>query len=223
MFGCDSDGRLRNVHEPWGDSHAPPRFFLGRTVRGNVWHFRYDLPVELTQKLDDLCRSEPITEDLMRPPRAAVPVKSALQEHSPITKEERGPAYLIPKGMRMPPDVVLIAKENVDILQDGFPWMLRYIQADMDLGPVVAAVVKGNAVSICYCARLTTSAAEAGVETRKAMRKRGYATKAVAGWTAAIYDHGLLPLYSTSWQNLASLGVAYKLGMVFYGEDWLIE
>jgi GNAT acetyltransferase len=223
MFGCDVSGRLRYVREPWGDPHAPPRFFMGRTARGNVWNFRYDLPDELVRKLDVLCRSEPVTEDLMRPPRVTVPVKAALQGHSPIVKEERGPAYLIPESVRTPKDAVLVTKENRDILQDGFPWMLRHIQADIDVGPVAAGVAEGRAVSICFSARLTSSAAEAGVETREAMRRRGYATKAVAGWAIAIYKRGLLPLYSTSWDNLPSMRVAHKLGMAFYGEDWLIE
>jgi hypothetical protein len=150
-------------------------------------------------------------------------LKAALQDHRPIAKEERGPAYLIPESLGMSSDAVLVTKENGDILKNGFPWMLRHILAGSDIGPVAAVVVEGNAVSIYYWARPTSSAAEAGVEMREAMRRRGYATKAVAGWAAATYERGPLPLYSTSWENLASLRVARELEMLFYGEDWLIE
>ena len=52
---------------------------------------------------------------------------------------------------------------------------------------------------------------------------RGFASAAVAAWAAALRERGRLPLYSTSWENLASQGVARKLGMVAYGEDWEIE
>lgn len=223
MFGCDANGRLRYVREPWGSSRAPPRFYMGRTVRGNVWHFRHDLPDELVRKLELICRSEPITDDLGRPARATAAVRTTLQVHSLMAKEERGPAYLIPSRMERPTGTVLITKENGVVLKNGFPWMLRHVLSDIDIGPVAASVVDGTAVSICYCARLTSPAAEAGVETPEAMRGRGYATKAVAFWAAAAYERGLLPLYSTIWENLSSVRVAQKLGMICYGEDWLIE
>src|SRR5204863_8730063 len=116
----------------------------------------------------------------------------------------RGPAYLIPEGNRAPRDAVLITKEKRGVLEAGFPEMLPPLAADVDIGPVTAAVVNGSAVSICYCARLSPLAAEAGVETLDAMRGRGYATAAVAAWGAALRRRGLLPLYSTSWDDVAS-------------------
>ncbi len=109
------------------------------------------------------------------------------------------------------------------MLRAGFPWMLPHLMADIDIGPVTAAVVNGNAVSISYCARLSPLGAEAGVETLDAMRGRGYATAAVAVWATAVRRRGLLPLYSTSWENVASQRVAAKVGAVSYGEDWEIE
>jgi hypothetical protein len=223
MFDCDVDGHLQYVREPWGDLHAAPRFFMGRTVRGNVWRCRYDLPEELIQQLEVLCRSEPITADITRPPHGITLLKAALQDHKMIVKEERGPAFLVPENVGMQTGAVLVTKDNGSLLQDRFPWILRYILADINIGPVAATVVEGSAVSICYCARLTSSAAEAGVETLEDLRGRGYATKAVGTWATAIREHGLLPLYSTTWTNPSSLRVAHKLRMVCYGEDWLIE
>jgi len=101
--------------------------------------------------------------------------------------------------------------------------MLEHITADIDIGPVSAAVVNGSAASICYCARLSPLGAEAGVETLEAMRGRGSATAAVAAWATAVRRRGLLPLYSTAWENVASRRVAEKAGAVCYGEDWEIE
>jgi len=174
-------------------------------------------------KLEVLCRSEPSAEDLRRPPRVALAIRAALQGHAPITREYRGPAYLIPEGTQAPIEAVLITKEKGKLLEAGFPWMAAHLTSDADMGPVAAALVNGSAVSICYCARLSPSGAEAGVETLDAVRGRGYATAAVAAWATAVRRRGLLPLYSTSWENVASQRVAEKLGAVCYGEDWEIE
>jgi len=223
LFNCDADGRIRSLGRPWSRFGGPPRFFMGRWHDGNVWLFRDDIPDDLTRKLEKLCRSEPSTKDLMRPPRVASAIRGALEGHGPITREYRGPAYLIPEGTQAPTDAMLINAEKCRMLEAGFPWMLPYLTADLDIGPVTAAVVNGSAASICYCARLSPLAAEAGVETLDAMRCRGYATAAVAAWASAVRRLGLLPLYSTSWENVASQRVAEKVGAVCYGEDWEIE
>ena len=46
-----------------------------------------------------------------------------------------------------------------------------------------------------------------------------HAAAVVAAWAAAVRASGRLPLYSTSWDNVASQGVARKLGLVLYGAD----
>lgn len=42
------------------------------------------------------------------------------------------------------------------------------------------------------------------------------------GWADEVRRQGLIPLYGTTWENLASQRIAHKLGMVLYGEDWSI-
>ena len=224
LFKCDAAGRIRSLGRPWSRPGGPPRFFMGRRQDGNAWLFRHDIPDDLARKLEVLCRSEPSAKDLIRPPRVASAIRAALEGHGPITREYRGPAYLIPEGTQEPTDAALITKERGRrMLEAGFSWMLPHLTADVDIGPVTAAVVNGSAVSICYCARLSSSGAEAGVETLDSMRGRGHATAAVAAWATAVRRRGLLPLYSTSWENVASQRVAEKVGAVCYGEDWEIE
>ncbi|MGH2617528.1 MAG: GNAT family N-acetyltransferase, partial [Thermomicrobiales bacterium] len=42
-------------------------------------------------------------------------------------------------------------------------------------------------------------------------------------WAQAVRQEGRIPLYSTSWENLASQAVARKLGLVLYGVDLDID
>ncbi|MFA6111893.1 MAG: hypothetical protein WDA75_24290 [Candidatus Latescibacterota bacterium] len=60
---------------------------------------------------------------------------------------------------------------------------------------------------------------EAGIDTLEAYHGRGYASATVVGWALLVRLVGCLPLYSTSWGNLASQGVARRLGLILYGVD----
>jgi predicted GNAT family acetyltransferase len=88
--------------------------------------------------------------------------------------------------------------------------------------PVMGVVVDGHPVSICYCARRSDVAAEAGVDTAPGYQRRGYAVRVTAAWALAMRASGRIPLYSTSWTNTASLAVARKLGLLVYASDWTI-
>jgi len=225
LFVCDTEGRLRYIREPdyeEAELDPAPRFFMGRTLQGNVWGFRHDLPDVLVHDLEQLCRTEPIAVNLEDQPHNAAAIRAVLHAHTPLTEEERGPAYWIPENIQAHGEAVLISEANAQLLEAHFPWKITS-RSNFKTGPIMAAVAQGSAVSICFCARLTSQAAEAGVETVEAFRGQGYASVAVAGWASAIRQRGLLPLYSTSWENVASQGVARRLGMVRYGEDWWIR
>jgi hypothetical protein len=193
-------------------------------LAGNIWRFRFDLPNHLMHVLDQECRAEPVAlslTDLMDLPQNAAAIRAALHASAPLIYEERGPAYWIPDNVSTPAEVVLISEANAHLLAANFPWKLPS-RSGFKIGPLAATVVQDSAVSICYCARITSRAAEAGVETVEAMCGHGYASAAVAGWAHAVRQRGLVPLYSTSWDNLASQGVARKLGMVQYADDWSV-
>ena len=224
LFTCDADGRLRYTQEPGYDEFEldpAPRFYIGRTLQGNIWRFRHDLPSALVRDLEQLCRSEPVTVNLANQPHDAAPIRAALSMHAPISEEECGPAYWIPEGIQAPGNVMLISETNTHILETNFPWTLTSLSG-FKTDPLTAAVVEGNAVSICFCARLSPWAAEAGVETVEAFRGQGFASAAVAGWASAVRQRGLIPLYSTWWENAASQAVARKLGMALYAVDWWV-
>jgi predicted GNAT family acetyltransferase len=90
-------------------------------------------------------------------------------------------------------------------------------------GPVVAVLEDGVPVSLCFCARSSGVAAEAGLETAAAFRRRGYGARVTAAWAAMISASGRAPLYSTSWTNEASLAVARRLGLIAYASGWSVS
>jgi RimJ/RimL family protein N-acetyltransferase len=224
LYVCDARGRLRFIREPGYDESEldpAPRFFMGRSSVGNIWRFRDDLPDDVMLELDALCRAEPVTVDLEPEPIQAAPIRAVLRRHAPITDEYRGPAYSLPEPSSAARGAVIVTEENAQVLEQHFPWKLTS-RNRLKTGVLVATLVDGSAVSICFCARLTDMAAEAGADTVESERGRGYAFAAVSVWATAIRALGLEPLYSTSWDNHASRGVARKLGAIRYAENWSI-
>jgi GNAT superfamily N-acetyltransferase len=226
LFRCDAAGRLLCVNEA-GEPPAP-LFYMGRTSQGNFWRFRHDLLPALVEEIDDLCRSEPVTDTLTNPLYCYSAIRARLNSVVPFSsqREFRGPAYYIPDGAgRDHPraaEVVTISEVNVHLVQNTFDWLVPLDPAQ-EIAPILAAVEGAQAVSICFCSRRPAQATEAGLETLPAFRGKGYATATVAAWAAAVRQRSCIPLYSTSWDNLASQAVARKLGMVIYGEDWSIR
>ncbi len=82
--------------------------------------------------------------------------------------------------------------------------------------PWIVVVEQGTGVASCFSARLTAQVAEAGLWTHDAFQGRGYGSAATAAWACAVRDMGRIPFYTTDWRNLASQGVARKLGLRMY-------
>jgi hypothetical protein len=171
LYRVDSAGRLLAVNEPGPEAEQPPapRFFLGRTTQGNLWRFRHDLPADLTAALDERCRQEPVTADLTQPPQQAEAIRTLLHDHAPIASEYQGPAFWIPEATThaAPATVIRLARENQHLLATTLPELLSWSWLQVR-SPALATVVDGQAVAICFCARLTDHVAEAGVETAPA-------------------------------------------------------
>ncbi|MDF2815750.1 MAG: hypothetical protein K0Q81_1950 [Paenibacillus sp.] len=217
MFTHDQNMRLRTINEPWPGADPAPRFFLGRTIEATaLCRFRNDVSEMLVEQLEGLCADEPIIRDFQTKPKHFEAYMNLLQSE----RFTMGPCYLVPDETVPTMQVVSITRENMtEFLRDGFEWLpseIDYVQ------PCIALVRESRAVSICRSVRITSRAHEAGLETLDTFRGKGYAAAVVAGWAMAVRKKEALPLYSTSWDNLASQSVARKSASSFYGVNFTI-
>lgn len=226
LYHHDARDRILQTRQPGGA--LCPLFHLGRTPLGNLWRFREDLEPEAVRELSRLAGKEGPLQAGHPPPERMQAIRSLLYSLTEIVFEWRGPAFRFPAELPTPSpvpgtEVLEVVPGLEDVLQDPFDDLIPEITTR---APIVAVVEEGRAVSVCHAARPravegspTCRASEAGLETAASHRGRGLAPLAVAEWARVVRRQGGVPIYSTSWDNKASRGVARKLGLVLYGED----
>ena len=216
LFTQDENGHLQRINEPTGTAEPAPRFFFGYTNEGSICRFRHDLPDNVIAQLKEVA-AEPLPMNSLKIPSIHGQFKDILQSHAPIERVWVGPAYRFPKHITPPTNVVRLSCENAGLLKKGFAEMVSELNSSQ---PYLAIIEDSQAVSICQSVRLSSRAHEAGVDTLVGYRQRGYATSVVAAWALAVRALNRIPLYSTSWDNVASQGVTQRLGLVQYGVDY---
>ncbi|MGU3569044.1 GNAT family N-acetyltransferase [Paenibacillus sp. D51F] len=207
LFQSGRRGRMTAVNEPSGS--AAPLFFLGRTSEGDVIRFGEDFPDDQLEAFEHAAgrgRTGLELAELIRRWNGIRELKSIWM----------GPAYLFKNPVQAAGGAIRIARDNMRLLAPGFPGLAEGLE---DRHPVFAVVEDGLAVSVCFSARKSSLGAEAGLETLPGHRGRGLAIRCAEAWAQALQADGLLPLYSTSWDNFASQSVARKLGLHAYGMD----
>ena len=205
----DGAGRIRGTREP--DPDPGPLFALIRGRSSCAWAVRADVPREVAEELAGLAREEPTVADFRD-----APVHAERYRALAGGKVNSGPAFAFPETVEEPEATVLL--DEVWLLARHFSgWTAAEIPGR---SPIAAVVEDGDAVSVCFCARRSDAAAEAGLETASEYRGRGLGPQVAAAWALAVRASGRIPLYSASWANGASLAVARKLGLVAYASGW---
>ena len=217
LFTQDENGYLQRINEPSGDGKPAPRFFFGYTNEGSIYRFRHDLPDNVVTQLKEVAAVEPMPVNSQKIPRNRRQFEDILQSHAPIERIWIGPAYRFPEHITPPTNVIQLSFKNAGLLKGGFAEMVSEVNSSQ---PYLAIIEDSQAVSICRSVRLSSHAHEAGVDTLIDHRRRGYATSVVAAWALAVRALNRVPLYSTSWDNIASQSVARRLGLVQYGVDY---
>jgi len=222
MFVLNDEGRIVSTREP--GANRGPLFSLARSATRCAWAVRAGLPSDLTAEIDRLAREEPPTSALRDAPVHADRYLSLVggqvgSGHGAAVKARQsdGPAFTFPQALVRPTEIVVVEDER--LLERNFRgWLPGEIAAGRS--PVLSIVEDGYPVSVCFCARRSDTAAEAGVETAEAFRGRGFGPRVTTAWAMATRATGRVPLYSTAWTNDASLSVARKLGLIAYASTW---
>ena len=176
-----------------------------------AWAIHADVEQKVAGEIESLAREEPPISDLRTPPVHAERYVSLVGGEL-----SSGPAFTFPETL---PE--LGETETVDDLRQLETHFTGWTADEIpDASPIVAVLENGHAISVCFCARRASFAAEAGLETAHRFRGRGLGPRVAAAWALAMRASGRTPLYSTSWANDASRAVARKLGLIPYAATW---
>ncbi|HEY4751714.1 MAG TPA: GNAT family N-acetyltransferase, partial [Candidatus Limnocylindrales bacterium] len=220
LFDIDAEGRLTRVNEPDPEG-GPPVVFVARGRRATLARFRDDVPAEVSSRLGAIARELPAWDGGHGDLADYEPLLAAVREWAVNRGDEvsHGPAFRFVDSASAPQpardDLLLVVASNAHLLDRHFPYT-RSVLASRS--PVTGIVRDGAIVSACYCARRRPTACEAGVATAEDYRGAGLAVPVVAAWAEAARAAGMTPLYSTTWDNEASLRVAAKLGLDAYAD-----
>ncbi len=149
----DGNGRIVSTREP--NPKPSPRFSLIRGSTECAWAKRVDISNRLAAQLDELASEEPAVDDFRREPLHAAKYASLLGG-----RLYTGPAFTFPDMIASRGEVTPI--EDVAALTQNFKgWLPNEIPA---CSPILGISENGHAISVCFCARKSSLAAEAGVE-----------------------------------------------------------
>jgi hypothetical protein len=152
-------------------------------------------------------------------PRAAERLLAVLEALGPLATSARGPAYVVPPGLAPPPGVDLVRGGAGD--EARFRDLMPERDRTTLLAPWTAALVDGRVAAVCETARSAPSSVEAGVWTYEPHRRQGLASAVTAAWSHQVA--GRTAFYSTGDANLASQGVARRLGLRPLAQWWSVH
>ncbi len=172
LFVLTEDGRILSTREP-NPSHGPA-FALVRGPAGCACAVHADVPDEIADQLVALSRDEPPSFE--GDPRHAKRYMALAGENL-----YAGPAFLFPDLATTHGDIATVTE--LSQLEKHFQgWTSEELP---ERGPILAVLQAGHAVSICFSARRSSVAAEAGLDTAEAFRGRGFGPHVTAGWATA--------------------------------------
>ncbi len=216
LFRTNTAGELTKTNEPVEtDAQTAPAVYVCYAKGRFLLKHRPGVPEKWVKHLEDVLSRIDGVAEVPHAEMEALIRKSAL-DHVETAEIESGPAFYIPQMPAETPDLSEINQWNKDALEPCF----KYTHEHLDrLQPCIAKVIDAKAVAICRTVRRSSFGLEGGVDTILEFRKRGFGADTVAFWASKVWSLGLIPCYSTQWENEASLALARKLAMIQYATD----
>jgi GNAT superfamily N-acetyltransferase len=214
LFRTDHDGRLLETNE--AKPNQAPRVFLARTAEGTTCRVRHDVGADLAAELRRIADRLPPLPEAVGAPETYDAVRDVVAADAPVSHAWYGPAFVFAGPARpLHPEVVEVGEADV------FDGEFADFRTDLDQHrPFFAVVRGGSVVAGGFTARLTDREAEAGVQTHPAHRRQGLGVAVVNAWRVATERSGRLALYSTSYDNTGSRGIARALDLDQYAETF---
>ena len=214
LFTTDTSGDLTGLNEPGGK--APPLVYLCRSDAGVLVRFAASTTVPLREDVRAFASALPAFVPGVQHDRAAEDLQDLVANHVPPASAWQGPAFTFPLAFLPAVGAMPLLPADATRLHPA----LAAWEPDLTISqPCLAVFRERLAVALCCSARSSISMSEAGVETVEQFRGQGCGVLAVRAWSAAVHESGRTPLYSTSWQNAASLGLARHLELEQFAED----
>jgi RimJ/RimL family protein N-acetyltransferase len=120
------------------------------------------------------------------------------------------------------PAVRLLGPDDVPLMQRYPPQVwgnsYRTFEELLTKGAAAGAVIDGELVAVALVSAVNPRYADVGVHTREPFRRRGLSAAAASLVAEAVRYRGLVPIWSTGGNNLASQRVAEKVGFRRRGE-----
>jgi hypothetical protein len=180
----------------------------------NIVHFRDDVDDATAELVESRVADEPPFIDANVEPRQLDEYARAIG----ATERSFEMAYVFPEDFEYEHDVDLVTSEMAfdQPLPDHF-LSIKFTTVAELWRPWCIALVDGQIASIVETVRTGPRGVECGVNTAPAFRRRGCAAAATAGWARLEAQSGKSRFYSTDRSNVASQGVARRLGLAYVG------
>jgi hypothetical protein len=197
--------------------------YLGGCAHGNVLALRDDVDNSTARAIEALVADE-------EPLATATSLPVHCDEYLALLgagESTLGLTFVVADELSLAHDVPIVrsgTQEGDALLEridaHGMPPALREMGYTELWAPWCIAMHDGEIAAVVETVRTGDRGVEAGVATIEQFRRRGLATAATAGWAAHPDLRDCTRFYSTNRTNVASQGVAGRLGLRFVGANF---
>jgi hypothetical protein len=219
LWTTDADGHLVPGRDP--GARPVPLLVVASTNDGLCFAMSGDLPAAIRSVIGGLLANTAPSSAIGWEPDTATELLAALSRITTVAPPRRGPSFVLPEELPTPAPLVEIRTH----LTDGDREQLRGKMPEHDRSTLVVpwavAMVDGRVAAVCETARSTPRSVEAGVWTYEPYRRRGFGAAVTAAWARLVTDR--TAFYSTDGDNVASQGIARRLGLRHLGQWWQVS